>query len=74
MIIINLLFKMSFGISWLEAEWTAGDALTFFGTILAAITGIVGVYISIKKKKKDYQEDFKNRVLPYLNSNLYVRL
>jgi len=44
MVIINILFKTSFGLELLEAEWEAGDALSFYGTIVASIIGVLGVF------------------------------
>ena len=41
---INLLFKWNSNNFIIEAEWDAADALNYFGTILAAIIGIIGVY------------------------------
>lgn len=73
MVIINILFKSSFGLELLEAEWEAGDALSFYGTIVASIIGVLGVFLSIKSAQKDYQEDFKNRVLPYIAVNSLER-
>lgn len=40
-LIIHILFKMNSGIPFLEAEWTAGDALGYYGSILSFIGTVV---------------------------------
>ena len=62
---IHFLFKWNSGVSWIQAEWTAGEALTFYGALLAAGIGAFGVFVSIQYAQKSYKEDAKNRVLPY---------
>lgn len=64
-LIINWLFKTTAPFELLDAEWYASDALSFYGTILASITTIVGVYLSIDYAQKNYREDERNRVRPY---------
>ena len=63
---INMAFKFDSGITFLQAEWHAEDALNFYGAILASGLGIVGVFISIQYAQKSYRQDEKNRVKPYL--------
>lgn len=63
---INLAFKYNSGIIILQAEWDASDALSFYGGILAAGLGIYGVFLSIQYAQKNYRDDLKNQVLPYL--------
>lgn len=63
---INLAFKYDSGIVILQAEWNAADALSFYGGILAAGLGIYGVFLSIQYAQKNYRDDLKNQVLPYL--------
>ena len=62
---IHFLFKWNSGVSWLQAEWTAGEALTFYGTLLAAGIGAFGVFVSIQYAQKSYKEDARRQVLPY---------
>ena len=38
---INLLFKVNSNISFLEAEWSAGDALGYYGAVLSFIGTVV---------------------------------
>lgn len=64
--IINWLFKLQGPCSFLVAEWSAGDALSFYGTLLGSVATIVGVFLSIDYAQKNYREDEANRVRPYL--------
>lgn len=63
---INMAFKCSCGIEFFEAEWGPGDALGFYGAILASVATIIGVYLSIEYAQRNYREDEKNRIRPYL--------
>ena len=65
-ICINLVFKYDSGIAILQAKWCASDALSFYGGILAAGLGIYGGFLSIQYAQKNYRDDLKNQVLPYL--------
>ena len=68
-LLINFLFKMDFGIELLRAEWDAGDALSFYGGLLAALLAVYGVYLSIDYSKRIYRDDLRNQVLPFF---LYI--
>lgn len=63
---INSLFKITSPLNIFIAEWGAGDALAFYGVMLASATTIIGVYISIEYAQRNYQIDEANRVKPYL--------
>ena len=63
--LINYLFKLNCTIDILNAEWSAGEFLSFYGAILASATTIAGVYISIQYAQHNYREDEINRVKPY---------
>lgn len=62
---INGLFKMASPLDIFAAEWEAGDALSFYGVILASVATILGVYFSIKYAQYNYRQDEANRVKPY---------
>ena len=64
--IINWLFKQSTSIDFFVAEWSAGDMLSFYGSLLAAILTVYGVYLTIQYSQHNYREDIHNRVLPFL--------
>lgn len=63
---INYLFIIGDSYPLICVKWDAGDVLGFYGAILAAIGAIVGVYLSIQQAQKNYREDIKNQVLPYI--------
>lgn len=69
---INLLFKIESNINIFEAEWTAGDALGYYGAVLSfigtIILGIVAVWQN--KKANDLSENVMEislrEKMPYL--------
>ena len=65
-LVINWLFKVASPIELFVAEWDAGDALSFYGALLASVATIIGVYLSILYAQKNYREDERNRNKPYL--------
>lgn len=65
-LLINYLFKQSTSFDILIAEWSAGDVLSFYGSILGAILTVYGVYLTIQYSQHNYREDVHNRVLPFL--------
>lgn len=63
---INWLFKIDAICDFFVAEWGPGDALAFYGTILASAVTIIGVYITVEQAQHNYHMDEINRVKPYL--------
>ena len=63
---IHVLFKMRAPISFLVAEWSAGDILAFYGVLVGAAATVAGVHISIHASQENYHEDVRNRSLPYI--------
>lgn len=51
-------------------EWGAADVLSYYGTIVAAVSGIVGVYLTVRISNKNYRDDARNRVLPFIAVNV----
>lgn len=51
-LVINILFKYDFNIWWLESEWSAGDALNFYGSFLSFSGTIILGAISIWQARK----------------------
>lgn len=45
--LINIAFKVSSEYELLIAEWNAGDALTFYGTVLGSIVTVVALMTTI---------------------------
>ena len=50
--------------------WNANDVLTYYGNILAAIVGVLGVYLTVWVSNKNYRDDARNRILPYIAINV----
>lgn len=51
-------------------QWKAEDVLSYYGTILAAIMGVLGVYLTVYIANKNYRDDARNRILPYIAINV----
>lgn len=51
-LIINILFKKDLGIEMLRSEWTAGEALSFYGAVLGGLITLGGVWLTIKSERK----------------------
>ena len=64
--VIHTLFKLHPSNPFFSAEWTAGDVLLFYGSILAAAGTCAGVFFSIRYSQKNYQEDTLRKVLPLI--------
>lgn len=73
--LINALFKLDLGIELFRAEWDAGDALSFYGMLLAAILAVCGVCMTIDYSNRNYRDDLRNKVLPFFSVyNLKTKL
>lgn len=51
-------------------KWDAADVLSYYGTIIAAVIGIVGVYLTVHISNKNYRDDARSRVLPFIAVNV----
>lgn len=69
-IVINYVFKIPAFCKLLVAEWTAGDALSFYGMLVGALAAVWGIYISIEAAQDNYKDDVRNRVLPFIALSL----
>lgn len=65
-IIINILFKLHPTIDFFVAEWDASATLSYYGTILAAILAIFGIFITIQYSQKSYKDDVRDRSMPFI--------
>ena len=63
---IHLIFKIHPTDPFFSAEWTAGDVLLFYGSVLAAFGTAFGVFLTVKYSQKNYQEDTRRKVLPFI--------
>lgn len=66
-IIINECYKANSGYMTI---WGAADVLSYYGTLIAAAGAAIGVYSSIKYSHRQYREDKRRDVLPYLIINV----
>ena len=64
--VIHALFKLHPSNPFFSAEWSAGDVLLFYGSILAAVGTCAGVFFSIRYSQKNYKEDTLRKVLPLI--------
>lgn len=65
-LIINILFKLHPTIDFFVAEWDASATLSYYGTILAAILAIFGIFITIQYSQKSYKDDVRDRSMPFI--------
>lgn len=65
--LINECYKKGTGYITL---WDADDMLAYYGTVIAAIVGVLGVYLTVCVSNKNYRDDARNRILPYIAINV----
>lgn len=65
-LVIHILFKIHPKYDVLSSEWTAGEILGYYGTILAAFATVVGVWLSIRYAQKNFRDDTVYRCLPFM--------
>lgn len=51
LLVVHILFKIKPGIFWLEAEWNAGDILSFGGTILSFVGTLILGCVTVQLSK-----------------------
>lgn len=64
-LLINLSFKTG-SIPLLAAEWTAGDLLSFYGSVLGAIITLIGLVITLNYQSKQARKDDDVKYRPIL--------
>ena len=65
-IVINYLFKLQAPLDIFVAEWDASSILSYYGTIIAAVIAIYGIYITLQYSQKNYKDDVRNRSMPFI--------
>lgn len=72
-IILTLVIGIPLGINELYKEgpgyitvWDGANMLSYYGTLLGACGAVIGVYWSIHAAQKNYREDVRARVLPFI--------
>ncbi|MBO5349760.1 MAG: hypothetical protein J6A89_08105 [Clostridia bacterium] len=73
-LIINVLFKFDFNIWWLESEWSAGEALNFYGGLLSFAGTIILGSISIWQTNKSNNISKKLLDKDLLDSTDFIQL
>ena len=64
---IYIMFKIPAVCKFFESVWNAGDVLGFYGVLLGAFSGVVGVFFTIQYSQESYKQDLINRSLPFIN-------
>lgn len=67
LVIIHIVFKIDSGISFLEAEWEAGDVLAYYGSILSfigtVVLGALALYQNkLIKEESEKRADIKDKM------------
>ena len=69
-IIIHFLFKQQ-GPQWLKAEWGAGDAISYYGVLLASVITIYGLFLTFKDNRRGIEEQSRLDKLPFIGMNTF---
>jgi len=64
-LIINIFFKIQSPCYLFSAEWSAGEFLGFYGTVLGAVVTIVAIITTIKITKKQNEIQHKHFIAEY---------
>ena len=64
-IIIHAFFKAKAPCEWLDADWTSGDVLGYYGGLLSVSGAAVGIWATIRHEQKKYREDVTLQSLPF---------
>ena len=52
--------------------WGAPEVLGYYGTILAAAGGILGVFLTVKQSQKQYREDARQQIMPFIATDFML--
>jgi hypothetical protein len=69
LIIIPVIVWLLYPFGMISSGFTAGDIITYIGAIIAGLSTIIGVYLSVQTSQEGYKKDQKGRVLPYVYFN-----
>ena len=67
---INFLYKIHVDYFIFQSEWVAGDALGFYGCVLGGLLTVYGVFLTIQFTQQNYQDDVRNRSLPFITVDI----
>lgn len=65
-LLINWLYKQPARIDFFRMGWNVDAVLTYYGSIIAAVATVLGVFLSVKYAQENYREDERNRQLPFM--------
>ena len=65
-VLINILFSINSPVWWLRANWSCGDLLAFYGTILTGFITILGVFLTIRYYKEQSIGELEKDVMPFI--------
>ena len=66
---INYIYRNCTIYRFLNFKWSAGDMIQFYGAIIGGVLTVYGVYLTINYTQSNYEDDIRNRVLPYIAFN-----
>lgn len=65
LVIIHIAYKLC-GPEWLVSEWSAGDALSYYGALIASVITIYGLYLTFMDNRKGISEQSRLDKLPFI--------
>lgn len=68
-LLINYIYRNGAICRFLNFKWSAGDMIQFYGAIIGGVLTVYGVYLTINYTQSNYEDDIRNRVLPYIAFN-----
>lgn len=68
-VIINELYRQNRGYITI---WGAPEVLSYYGTILAAGGGAVGVFFTVRYSQKQYREDARQQIMPFISTDFSI--
>lgn len=72
-LIVKLIINNNTIISLFSKTWKASDALNYYSVIVAAIVGVIGIYITVLHSNQKYRDDIRNQTLPFFAFHILMR-
>ena len=63
--LVKSLITTKLAIENFSAIWNSSDALSYYSTIIAALIGAMGIFLTILHSNKKYSEEVRNQSLPF---------
>jgi hypothetical protein len=67
---VPIAINESYKIGGYITKWGPADVLAYYGSVVSAIIGIVGVYLTVYISNQNYRDDARSRVLPFIAINV----